>query len=104
VATLRPDIILHIPFDRDVSPTRRYDNFLVILLKLSADQTRANEDFSKLSTICMALDYPIGAFLNVASTNLWLPHFTQKPAGNFTLYEFAVSLHDGQPQIQSTEA
>lgn len=101
---LRPDIIIHIPFDRGVSPTRQHDNHLVILLKLAATQERADKDFTKLSTICSALHYPIGAFVNIDSANLWLPHFTAKADGSFALYEFAVTLKDGQPFILTATA
>jgi hypothetical protein len=101
--TLRPDIV-HIPFERGVSPTRRYGNYLVILLDLSANQNDAQEDFGQLSTICSSLDYPIGAFINVASTDLWLPHYTAKIDDSFALYEFAVTLRDGCPQIRTAKA
>jgi hypothetical protein len=101
---LRPDIIVHIPFDRGVSPTRRHDNYLVILLKLGANQKKADRDFTQLSTICSALDYPIGAFINIASSDLWLPHYRAKSADTFTLYEFAITLNDGKPNIQTASA
>jgi hypothetical protein len=101
---LRPDIIIHIPFERGVSPTRRHDNYLVVLLKLAASQKKADEDFGKLSTICSTLEYPVGAFVNVASSDLWLPKFSKKSKGDFTLYEFAVTLHDGDVQIRQAAA
>jgi hypothetical protein len=102
--TLRPDIIIHVPFGRGVSPTRRDDNHLVILLNLSAKRKEAEEDFGDLSTICSALAYPIGAFINIASTDLWLPYYTGTTDGSFELYEFAVTLRDGQPQILKAKA
>ncbi len=102
--TLRPDIIVHIPFERGVSPSRRYDNYLVVLLDLSANQKEAEEDFGQLSTICSKLDYPIGAFVNIASTNLWLPDYGGKTDDSFILHEFAVTLHDGCPQIRTAKA
>lgn len=103
---LRPDIIVHIPYERGVSPTRRHDNYLVILLKLSATQRKSEADFNKLSTICSILDYPIGVFVNVASTDLWLPHFADKFAdkanNSFVLHEFAVSLNGGHLHIRAS--
>ena len=102
--TLRPDIVIHIPYDRGVSPSRRHDNYLVILFKLSAKQRLADEDFTKLSTICSRLDYPIGAFLNIASTDLWLPSFAAKAGKSFALHEFAISLRDGRPHIRTATA
>jgi hypothetical protein len=98
---LRPDIVVHIPFDRGVSPTRRHDNYLVVLLKFAARKTTADKDFEQLSIICSKLEYPIGAFLNIASTDLWLPGYTSTIGGGFTLYEFAITLKDSQPQIRT---
>jgi hypothetical protein len=91
--TLWPDIVVHVPFERGVSPTRRHDNHLVILLKLRATKSKANEDFKNLEIICSTLDYPCGAFVNVASSNLFLPSYTRESNKNFTLYEVAVCLH-----------
>ncbi len=101
---LRPDIIVHIPFDRGVSPTRRHDNYMVILLKLTANKKKADKDFASLSTICSTLDYPIGVFLNIASTDLWLPHYADKSSRCFTLHEFAIKLNDGKLHIQTASA
>jgi hypothetical protein len=101
---LRPDIIVHIPFDRGVSPTRRYDNYLVILLKLSATRTEAHEDFAKLEKICHVLNYPIGAFVNVASEDLWLPDYKRRTCGTFSLREIAVHLDHGEPSALTAAA
>ena len=100
---LRPDIIVHVPYERGVSPTRRHDNYLVILLKLSAGRSKAHEDFDRLARMCSALDYPLAAFVNVSSTHLWLPAY-ERPQGPFTLFEFAVTLVDGKPHIVSSNA
>jgi len=96
---LRPDIIVHIPFDRGVSPTRRDDNHLVILLKLAAKKKKAEQDFKKLEMICSVLDYPVGAFVNITSSALWLPHYNRQSDKNFILYEIAVTLHDMEPKL-----
>jgi hypothetical protein len=77
---------------------------LVILLKLSANQGKANADFTKLETICSVLDYPIGAFLNIASTDLWLPRYTFDANRTFALHEIAIHLHEGRPQTCMTAA
>ena len=100
---LRPDIIVHVPYERGVSPNRRKDNYLVILLKLSAGRAKAEDDFNRLVKMCTALDYPLAAFVNVSSTQLWLPDY-ERPAGSFTLFEFAVTLVDGKPHIVSAKA
>lgn len=100
---LRPDIIVHVPYNRGVSPTRRHDNHLVILLKLSAGRAKAFADFYRLVEMCTALDYPAGAFVNVSSDQLWLPEY-KRPAGPFILFEFAVVLAEGKPRIVSAKA
>jgi len=97
--TLRPDIIVHIPFDRGVSPSRQHDNHLVILLKLSASKKKAEEDFAKLETICSVLHYPIGAFVNIASLDLWLPKYRRRSHEHFVLHEIAVHLKNAEPKI-----
>ncbi len=102
--TFRPDIIVHVPFERGVSPTRQHDNYLIIMLKLSANQKRANEDFAKLSAICSALDYPLGALVNVASAELWLPHYPRKGEEKFKLHEFGIMLRDGCLEIRKAQA
>ena len=102
--TFRPDIIVHVPFERGVSPSRRHDNYLVIMLKLSAKEKKANEDFAKLSAICSALEYPLGALVNVASADLWLPHYPRKGGEKFNLHEFAIMLHDGCLDIRKSQA
>jgi hypothetical protein len=94
---MRPDIIVHIPFDRGVSPTRRHDNYLVILLKLSATRTKAYADFAKLEKICQVLNYPLGAFVNIASEDLWLPNYRRGTSGTFSLHEVAVHLDHDEP-------
>jgi hypothetical protein len=93
---LRPDIIVHVPFDRGLTSTRRHNNYLVVQAKLSAKQAKANEDFMKLETICSTLNYPLGAFVNIASTHLWLPRYARRVTGPFVLYEIAVKLENGE--------
>jgi len=97
--TLRPDIIVHVPFDRGVSPTRQHDNHLAILLKLAATKQGAEEDFKKLETICSVLDYPIGAFVNIASSDLWLPNYKRQSDKSFILHEIAVHLEGIEPKL-----
>lgn len=95
----RPDIIVHIPYERGVSPTRRDDNFLVIMLKRAADKKRADDDFGKLSQLCHVLDYPVGALVNVGTSDLWLPQYVPEIWGEFSLFEFAVTLSESGPKV-----
>jgi hypothetical protein len=97
---LRPDIIIHVPYERGVSPSRSHDNFLVVLLKLNANEQKAGDDFKDLEIVCAHLDYPLGVFVNIASSNLWLPKYKVITKGNFTLHEFSTCLHGDQLDIQ----
>jgi hypothetical protein len=98
--TLRPDLIIHVPFERGVSPTRKNDNYMVILLKRSAGWAKAKENFSNLEIICSGLNYPVGISINVASSKLWLPKLTPKIPSCFTLHEIAVKLVNGTPSLK----
>ena len=46
---LRPDIIVHIPFERGGMPDRRHNNFAVLLLKLRGGMREALSDYRKLA-------------------------------------------------------
>ena len=55
---IRPDVIVHVPFDGRKHRSRREGNFVVFELKLAADQGAAFEGFESLSNMCATLDYP----------------------------------------------
>ncbi|MGY1426140.1 hypothetical protein [Lysobacter sp. A289] len=63
---LRPDIIIHQPFDPAVHANRLDGNFAVIALKLRAGPKKAAEDFADLESILAKLRYPIGVFINIS--------------------------------------
>jgi hypothetical protein len=62
---LRPDIIIHHPFDPTIHATRSDGNFAVIALKLRAGPKKATEDFVDLHSMLTELRYPVGIFINV---------------------------------------
>jgi len=64
---IRPDIIVHEPFNPELHKARTEGNFAVIELKLNASPAEAMEDFSSLSAMLDVLQYPIGIFINIAS-------------------------------------
>ena len=55
----RPDIIIHIPYERGMYQNRKYGNSVVIQLKLRASESKAKEDFNKIDLMFEKLDYPI---------------------------------------------
>lgn len=61
----RPDIIVHIPTQE--GGNRREGNFAVFALKLNANPAKARDDFGALDELFDMLDYPFGAFINIAS-------------------------------------
>jgi hypothetical protein len=76
--TLRPDVIIHQPYDPAIHATRRDGNFAVIALKLRAGPTKALGDFKDLITMMDVLHYPVGIFINIGHSH---PQFEHTPAG-----------------------
>jgi hypothetical protein len=66
---IRPDLIIHVPFEGSGLGSRAEGNFVVIELKHRASLKNAHVDFANLSAMCEALDYPLGVFINIASTD-----------------------------------
>jgi hypothetical protein len=88
--TIRPDIIIHIPYEREGSKNRSSNNFVVIQIKLNASERRAKEDFRKLNLMFEKLSYPLGIFLNINSNET----FYNSYSGDYKarLYCFAARL------------
>ncbi|MDP9876555.1 hypothetical protein J2W25_001583 [Variovorax boronicumulans] len=64
---IRPDIIIHAPYDPSRHGGRDEGNFLVIALKRQASAAKAAEDFTSLGRMMDVLNYPAGVFINIAS-------------------------------------
>lgn len=62
---LRPDLIIHIPYDEKTNPNRKSGNYVVFALKKQATEKIAIEDFEKLDKMIKALDYKLGVFINI---------------------------------------
>jgi len=87
---IRPDIVIHIPYERGISLNRRSDNYVVIQMKLKASEKRAKEDFQKLNLMFEKLNYPLGIFLNISSNETFYDSYS----GNYKerLHCFSVQL------------
>ncbi len=72
---IRPDLIIHVPFNPDEHATRREDNFVVIELKLKANKERAIKDYNHLSNMCNELDYPLAIFINIGSSETFFDEY-----------------------------
>lgn len=69
--SIRPDIIIHEPFDPEHHMDRTEGNYAVFELKLNATETEATEDFDSLRLMIEALHYPLAIFVNISSQVTW---------------------------------
>lgn len=99
---IRPDIIIHAPFQEGRHKSKREGNFVAFELKLNANQDSAFEDYKNLLKICEALGYPLGIFINIGSNSAFLNNYQ----GNHKdkLYAFSVWLEGGQVQLNEEHA
>ena len=66
---LRPDVIVHEPYDSAHHRGRNEGNHVVIELKRRATMAAALEDFESLDAMLNVLNYPLGIFLNIGSAD-----------------------------------
>lgn len=99
---IRPDVIVHIPFDTNILESRNDGNFIAIELKLHATKIDALADYNKLATLCEHLSYPLGVFINIGSHNTFLADYSG--AHKTKLYAFGVVLVDGQVEVREENA
>ncbi|HET6843544.1 MAG TPA: hypothetical protein VFK06_17965 [Candidatus Angelobacter sp.] len=64
---IRPDIIVHIPFERGVVQGRDEGNFVAIEMKRRATVKEARHAFASLRQMKKVLKYPLTVFINVDS-------------------------------------
>ncbi|MBK1616777.1 hypothetical protein CKO44_25420, partial [Rubrivivax gelatinosus] len=95
--TIRPDIIIHEPFDPARHHARTEGNVAVIELKRRATVAEARADFESLRLMLVTLRYPLGLFINVDAA---ITHAALVPADiRERVGCFAVMLVDGMPQV-----
>lgn len=68
---IRPDIILHEPFDHGRHRGRDEGNHAVMELKRRATPGTAADAFTNLVAMINALNYPLGVFINIDSPKTW---------------------------------
>ena len=68
---IRPDLIIHIPFDEKHHKSRREGNFAVIELKLKCTMAQAAKDYEHIAEMCSKLDYAAGVFVNIGSSETY---------------------------------
>ena len=99
---IRPDIIIHVPFEGGHHSSRREGNFVVFELKLNASPEEALPDYEHLSNMCEILGYPLGIFININSSDphLHLYHGPHKEK----LHAFAVRIQVDQVEVREEYA
>lgn len=99
---IRPDILIHIPFEQAALNSRREGNFVVIELKQNATKAEALADYSNLSSMCSALNYPLAIFINIGASCTYLSDYAN--ADKVNIHAFGVRLSDGHVEIVENEA
>jgi hypothetical protein len=95
--TIRPDIVVHEPFDPKRHRARTEGNLAVIELKLRATAAEALADFKSLRSMLDVLHYPLGVFVNIDAAVTYAELVPQEVRDRVAC--FAVMLADGVPQI-----
>ncbi len=93
---LRPDLIIHEPFDNKRHSTRREGNYICLELKLRASEAQASEAYRNLSQLMSALNYPLGIFINIDSSQTYI---SLAPTNSGRFFAFAVKLEDGEVKV-----
>jgi hypothetical protein len=94
---LRPDIILHEPFDVAIHEDRNQGNDVVFELKRRASKREALRDFESLYSMIRCLDYEAGIFINIDAARSFAEHLPAVLKGRVTC--FAVRLENGRPIV-----
>lgn len=95
---IRPDIIIHIPFERGHAEWRDAGNFVAMELKLRSTEHEAREDFAKLQLMRDVLGYPLTIFINVNSDQTHSAVLPEAIAGQTVCY--AVRLENGNSMVR----
>jgi hypothetical protein len=96
---IRPDIIVHIPFERGGMDARDEGNFVAIELKRRATTKRARHAFASLAKMKRALKYPLTVFINVVSEETLAALCPKSIAGQTVC--FATRLEEGKPILKA---
>ncbi len=93
---IRPDLIIHIPFERGKTEARTEGNFVAIEIK--RDKSDVETAFENLRLIRDKLHYPLTIFIMVDSEETYAALCPRGIAGQTVC--FAVSLRDGEPIVR----
>jgi hypothetical protein len=96
---IRPDLIIHIPFDRGVTKRRAEGNFVAIELKRNKKEVA--EAFDNLRKLKEHLKYPLTVFVMIDSANTYADLCPEIIAAQTVC--FAVRLEEGHPIVRVEE-
>jgi hypothetical protein len=95
---IRPDIIVHIPFERGGAEERYEGNFVAMELKRRATAQRATEAFASLVQMKSTLKYPLTIFINIDSEETHAALCPKSIEGQTAC--FSVKLEGGKPVVR----
>jgi hypothetical protein len=98
---IRPDIIIHVPFERGVAEGRDEGNFVAMELKRRATAKKAKGAFANLAQMKKALKYPLTVFINIDSEQTHAALCPKSIAGQTAC--FAVRFEDGRSVVRVDE-
>lgn len=94
---IRPDIIIHWPFDPAFHRDRTEGNLVAFELKLNATSDEAKTDFAKLGLMIERLRYPLGVFVNIGSEHAFAELMPTAFQQNIAV--FGVALVEGRARV-----
>jgi hypothetical protein len=94
---IRPDITIHVPFERGVAEGRDEGNFVAVELKRRATAKKAKEAFANLAQMKKALKYPLTIFINIDSEQTHAGLCPKSIVGQTAC--FAVRFEDGRSVV-----
>ena len=97
---IRPDLVIHIPHERDQTRTRQADNFAVIELKRRASASSARSAFQSLDEILSKLNYHVGIFVNIGSAQT---HFSSCESSHWRRIRCFAAQREGEYVVVQEE-
>ena len=99
---IRPDIIIHVPFDSN-NNSRSEGNFIAIELKLGSDLTerQAAADYQSLALMCEHLSYPLAIFIVINGSETYFEKYSGPHKDKMKAY--IINLIDGAVVFKNIE-
>ena len=99
---IRPDIIVHVPYEPSIHSSRMEGNFVVFELKLQAGPKQAAEVYEKLCNMCDVLGYPLAIFINISAEDTHFENY--KGPYKDRILAISARLDNGLPLINEQRA